>query len=110
MPRLSSSQVAAIVLVFACMAWIGAITFALIYFLGLSSFVGWMIAGSMGLIAATIIGVFLFELRHAVDLTDCDGHPEFEERPLPGYRAASPAATMTQVLPAQALLVSNKLR
>jgi len=108
MSRPSSSLVAAAVTTLACMAWIGGISYALVYFLGLSSLAGWIIAGVLGMVAVVVVGIFLFELHHAVDLTDCENPPEFENRPLPAHRKAAPVVQVPQALSAQRLRVSNE--
>jgi hypothetical protein len=108
MPRLSSALVATIVITLACTAWIGGISCALVYFGGFSVTVGWIAAGVLSLIAAVVVGIFLFELRHAVDLTDTDSPPEFENRPLPAHRKTNPVAQVAPALSAQALRVSNE--
>jgi hypothetical protein len=107
MTRPSSSLVAAIVTILACAAWIGGISYALVYFGGISAAAGWITAGALGLVAALVVGVFLFELRNAVDLTDCEDSPEFEPRPVPTHRKASPALKSPSVLSGQALRMSN---
>jgi uncharacterized membrane protein len=102
MTRPSSPLVAAFVIILACFAWIGGISYGLVYLFGLSSITGWVIAGALGLVAVLVVGVFLFELRNAVDLTDCDNSPEFENRPLPAHRKAAPTVQVAHCLSPQA--------
>ena len=82
---LSPSRTACLFLAVACLAWIGGISLALVYFLGLSDGIGWTIAGTLEVFCIVAAYVLLFEFRHAVDLTsigDAQGVGTYPSPPL----------------------------
>ena len=66
------SMFACSVLVAACLVWVGGISLAITYFLGLSWNAGWWIAGSLGVSFSIAVTVILHEMRHAVDLSEME--------------------------------------
>jgi hypothetical protein len=82
---LSPSRTACLFLAVACLAWIGGISLALVYFFGLSDGIGWTIAGTLEVFCIVAAYVLLFEFRHAVDLTsigDSQGLGTYPRPPL----------------------------
>lgn len=53
-----------------CLLWISGISWIVVALFGLSATVGWVIAGTLGVLAAATIGIMLHEVRHAIDLPD----------------------------------------
>lgn len=92
MKRLSPSLFACLMVVAACLAWVGGITWAITYFLGLSALVGWCIAGSLGFSAVVAVTIILYEMRHAVELSEFDEPLDSERSPPASHRGASPGA------------------
>lgn len=76
---------ACVVVIASCLAWIGAISLALVHALDLSSLTGWIIAGSLGFSSVAAATAILFEMRHAVDLETYVDPAEFQNVPLPAY-------------------------
>jgi hypothetical protein len=75
-----------------CVAWIGGITLALVYFLQLSPTIAWVIAGSLSLSSTIAITLIFRELRHAIvipddaDLLEYDMFPVPARKPVPANR------------------------
>jgi hypothetical protein len=57
-----------IVLAISCLAWIGAISFAVVYFLGTAVSTGWIIGGILFVALAVWVVVMLREIRNAIEL------------------------------------------
>lgn len=81
----SPSITACVVVIVSCLAWIGAISLALVHAFDLSSFTGWIIAGSLGFSAVAAVTAILFEMRHAIDLENYVDPAEFGRIPLPPF-------------------------
>lgn len=62
------SLAAWVVVTVSCIAWIAGISFTLVCFLGLSPQAGWIVAAVLGAPAGLAVGVFVYEMRHAIDL------------------------------------------
>ena len=69
---------ACVIVVVSCLAWVGGISWTLAYFLELTPMVGWMLAAALGFSTTLAATIILYELRHAIDLTDCVEATEFE--------------------------------
>jgi hypothetical protein len=78
----SPSLAACFVVGASCLAWIGGISLAMVYFLGLSSTVGWIIAGSLGFSSIVAVTIILYEMRHAVEMPDGTDHADIEGPPV----------------------------
>ena len=57
-------------MILSCFVWIGGISWIAVTFLNLSATAGWVIAGTLGALCITAIGLLLYEVRHAIDLPD----------------------------------------
>ncbi|HEX7261515.1 MAG TPA: hypothetical protein VF258_06835, partial [Luteolibacter sp.] len=55
-------------LAISCLAWIGAISFAVVYFMGTAASTGWIIGGVLFLALAAWIVVMRREIRNAIEL------------------------------------------
>lgn len=68
-----------------CLAWVGGISAALVYFLDLTHAVGWAIASTLGVSSTVAVTLILYEIRHASDLpdgsdrSDCGGIPAADQ-------------------------------
>lgn len=60
-----------IVLAISCLAWIGAISFAVVYFMGMAASTGWIIGGGLLLAFAVWVVVMLRQIRNAIELPSC---------------------------------------
>ncbi len=78
MKALSTPLCACLALVLGCLVWVGGITWAIMYFLGLSAFAGWCIAGSLGASAAVAVTFIVYEMKHAVEWSELDEPADIE--------------------------------
>lgn len=60
-----------IVLAISCLVWIGAISFAVVYFMGTAASTGWIVGGGLLLALAVWVVVMLRQIRNAVELPTC---------------------------------------
>lgn len=89
MRPLTPSMFACSVLAAACLAWVGGISLAITYFLGLSWTVGWWIAGSLCFSFSVAVTVILHEMRHAVDLSELEKPVDVQQLPAAPQRGPS---------------------
>lgn len=94
----------------ACLAWVGGISLALVYFLELSNAIGWAIAGTLGVLCTVAACVLLFEFRHAIDLTEIVDEAEFDSYPGPTLTNPTAVVPPTSGVPVPSFSVSNKTR
>lgn len=78
MKKASPSIAACLVFVASALVWIGGVSLALVYLLGLSETAGWWIAGSLGFSTVVAITVILYEMRHAVEVFPTRGGAELD--------------------------------
>ena len=74
--------------VVACLAWVGGISWAITYFLGLSAVVGWCIAGSLGFSAIVAATIILYEMRHSLELSELEEPVDVQRSPAGNHRGA----------------------
>lgn len=82
---------------------------ALVYFMGLSSTVGWIIAGSLGFSSIVAVTIILYEMRHAVEMPDWSDHVDFEGPPVPMHWGSSMGTTPVSRSASPAFRVSGDL-
>lgn len=75
----SPSLAACVVVGVSCLAWVGGLTSALVYFLELSTSTGWLIASLLGFSSTVAITMIIYEMRHAVELPDGFDDAEFDK-------------------------------
>ena len=92
-----------------CLAWIGTITFALVYFFDLSSTSAWLIAGSLGLSVTLAISVIVHELRNAIVLPEDANLAEFDMFPVPPRENPKPRTAKTRPVPARRFRVPREV-
>lgn len=86
----SPSLAAWAVITVSCIAWVAGICSAMVYFFGLSSDTGWIIAAILGVPVSFAIGVIIYEVGHAVDLSNYIDPSEFN-----GFRPKLPATPVS---------------
>jgi hypothetical protein len=96
MKTISPPLAACVSLAVACLAWIGGVSWAMVHFLGLSSTLGWIIAGSLGFSLIAGLTLILYELNHAIDLRDYVDPEEFDGIALP--KVKTPKVARSTVL------------
>jgi hypothetical protein len=69
---------ACVIVVLSCLAWVAGISWALFHFLALTPAAGWMLAAGLGFAITVAATVILYEMRHAIDLTDYMEATEFD--------------------------------
>ncbi len=97
---------ACVVVIVSCLAWIGAISLALVHAFGLSSLAGWIIAGSLGFSAVAAATAILFEMRHAIDLENYVDPVEFDSVPIPPSWGG-PGASRTSAIQASSFQIRH---
>ncbi|MES2922223.1 MAG: hypothetical protein V4819_11790 [Verrucomicrobiota bacterium] len=89
MKTLSPSLTAWVIVILSCVGWIGGVSVAFVYLLGLSNTAGWIIAAALGFSTTMVIAIVVHEGKNAVDLTDYEELAEFERlvsSPFPALR------------------------
>ena len=79
---------ACVLVAVACLAWVGGISWAIAYFLGLSAIVGWCIAGSLGFSAIVAVTIILYEMRHSLELSELEEPVDVERSSAGNHRGA----------------------
>ncbi|MES2660038.1 MAG: hypothetical protein V4689_15560 [Verrucomicrobiota bacterium] len=54
----------------------------MVHFLGLSSMVGWILAGSLGFSSIVAVTIILYEMRHAIEMQDYSDVADFKDPPV----------------------------
>lgn len=92
-----------------CLAWIGTITFALVYCFDLSPTSAWLIAGSLGISATLAISVILYEIRNAIVLPEDADPAEFDMFPVPPRKNPQPRVAKIRPVPARRFRVPREV-
>ena len=105
----SPSLFACLLVGLACLAWVGGISWAIIYFLGLSATVGWCIVGSLGFSVIVAVTIILYEMRHAVEFSRLSEPIDTERPPVESPRGLSSGLGTLTEGGAPSFRVTNKL-
>jgi hypothetical protein len=90
----SMSLLTGLSVLISCFLWIGGASWLLVKIFGLSADTGWTVAGILSALAMAAVGVFAYEVRHAIELPD-----DFDVKSVGNLSGVNPRLKFRSVAP-----------